>query len=204
MLIYKFDEKGLFIGVEETELDPLESELQGKEIYLLPPNSTFDAPEEKEGFASVWNGEKWEQVEDNRGKEFWLPKDKYGTPARVMEDLGSLPEDAIFTAPEMSKEEKQAQALAQAKAERAEAVSKITVGVDGMLFDGDETAQTRMGRTIAAAIALGVDIQTYTQVWVLADNTVAQVTIAQLAQALKLAGEAQTALWTVPYTSEAE
>lgn len=91
------------------------------------------------------------------------------------------------------------QALDEAKTERAEAVEKITVEVDGMVFDGDETAQTRMGRTIAAAVALGVDIETYTQVWVLADNTVANPTIKQLAQALKLAGEAQTALWTKLY-----
>lgn len=89
--------------------------------------------------------------------------------------------------------------LEQAKVERAEAVSKIIVEVDGMKFDGDETAQTRMGRTIAAAVALGVDINTYTQTWVLADNTVATPTIKQLAQALKLAGEEQTKLWTVPY-----
>lgn len=89
--------------------------------------------------------------------------------------------------------------LAQDKAERAEAVSKIIVEVDDMKFDGDETAQTRMGRTIASAIALGVDIDTYTQTWVLADNTVATPTIKQLAQALKLAGEEQTKLWTVPY-----
>ena len=89
--------------------------------------------------------------------------------------------------------------LEQAKEERAEAVSKITVEVDGMKFDGDETAQTRMGRTIAAAVALGVDINTYTQTWVLADNTVANPTIKQLAEALKLAGEEQTKLWTVPY-----
>ena len=92
--------------------------------------------------------------------------------------------------------------LAQAKVERAKEVAKIKVTVDGMEFDGDETAQTRMGRTIAAAVALGVDINTYTQTWVLADNTVANPTIKQLAQALKLAGEAQTNLWTVPYTSE--
>lgn len=98
------------------------------------------------------------------------------------------------------------QELAQAKAERAEAVSNIVVEVDGMKFDGDEEAQTRMGRTIAAAIALGVDINTYTQTWVLADNTVAMPTIKQLAQALKLAGEEQTKLWTVPYeeTSSAD
>lgn len=105
----------------------------------------------------------------------------------------------IVAVPEPTEEEKTASELAQAKAERAEAVSKIIVEVDGMKFDGDETAQGRMGRTIAAAIALGVDIETYTQTWVLADNTVAQVTIKQLAQALKLAGEAQTALWTIPY-----
>ena len=89
--------------------------------------------------------------------------------------------------------------LEQAKEERAEAVSKIIVEVNGMKFDGDETAQTRMGRTIAAAVALGVDINTYTQTWVLADNTVATPTIKQLAEALKLAGEEQTKLWTVPY-----
>lgn len=94
------------------------------------------------------------------------------------------------------------QILEQAKAERANAVSKIVVEVDGMKFDGDETAQTRMGRTIAAAVALGVDINTYTQTWVLADNTVATPTIKQLAEALKLAGEEQTKLWTVPYEIE--
>lgn len=106
-------------------------------------------------------------------------------------------------APEKPQEQVEAEALAQAKAERAEAVSKITVEVDGMAFDGDEESQTRMGRTIAVAIALGVDLTTYKQVWVLADNTVAEVTVSQLAQALKLAGEAQTALWTVPYSADA-
>lgn len=94
--------------------------------------------------------------------------------------------------------------LAKAKAERAEAVSKITVEVDGKIFDGDETAQTRMGRTIAAAVALGVDLTVEKRTWVLADNSVAEVTIAQLAEALRLAGDAQTALWTVPYESSAQ
>lgn len=101
--------------------------------------------------------------------------------------------------PEMPEDVVTAKALEEAKEERADIVSKIKVTVDGMEFDGDEVAQTRMGRTIAAAIALGVDINTYTQTWVLADNTVATPTIKQLAQALKLAGEEQTKLWTVPY-----
>lgn len=200
MFVYKYDEKGLFVGVDETELDPLESELQGKEIYLLPPNATFDAPEMKEGFAPVWNGGAWTQIEDRRGTKYWLPEDKHGDPAREMKELGSLPDGASLTEPEPTDEEIAAQELAQAKAERAEAVSKIIVEVDGLKFDGDEESQTRMGRTIAAAVALGVDLATEKRVWVLADNTVAEVTIAQLAEALRLAGDAQTALWTVPYT----
>ena len=103
--------------------------------------------------------------------------------------------------PEMPPDVAAAKALEEAKEERADIVSKIKVTVDGMEFDGDEIAQGRMGRTIAAAVALGVDINTYTQTWVLADNTVAQPTIKQLAEALKLAGEAQTNAWTVPYTA---
>ena len=100
-----------------------------------------------------------------------------------------------FTPPQPTEEE----LLEKAKSERSEAVSQIVVEVDGMKFDGDEESQTRMGRTVAAAVALGVDIETYTQTWVLADNTVATPTIKQLAQALKLAGEAQTNLWAIPY-----
>ena len=108
----------------------------------------------------------------------------------------------IVAIPEPTPEEIEAQELAEAKAGRAEAVSKIIVNVDGMKFDGDETAQTRMGRTISAAIALGVDLNTEKRTWVLADNTVAEPTIAQLAQALKLAGDEQTRLWTVPYEEQ--
>lgn len=101
--------------------------------------------------------------------------------------------------PKPTEEELAAQELERKKRYRAAQVAAIQVTVDGMVFDGDETAQTRMGRTIAAAVALGVDIETYTQIWVLADNTVATPTIKQLAQALKLAGEAQTNYWTAPY-----
>ena len=103
--------------------------------------------------------------------------------------------------PEPTPEEQAEQALAQAKAERADAVSRITVTVDGLVFDGDETAQDRMARAITMFQAnnLPADYQTD---WVLADNTIAKVTVTQLSQALLLAGQAQTALWTVPYQNE--
>lgn len=100
----------------------------------------------------------------------------------------------IVGIPEPTKEELAAAVLAQAKAERSEAVSKITVEVDSMTFDGDEKAQERMAR--AVLMAESPEEQT---AWVLADNTVAMVTADQLRRACRAAGQAQTALWTVPY-----
>ena len=99
----------------------------------------------------------------------------------------------IVAIPEPTQEELAEQALVQAKQERAEAVSKIVVEVDGMKFDGDETSQGRMARS---AVAMNDE---ETIVWVLHDNTIAQVSKAQLRQALRLSGEEQTRLWTMPY-----
>lgn len=84
--------------------------------------------------------------------------------------------------------------LIAAKSERADYVSKIIVEVDDMMFDGDETSQDRMARSIVA-LNDGETVQ-----WVLADNTIAQVTRAQLREALRKAGTAQTAIWSDPYT----
>ena len=100
----------------------------------------------------------------------------------------------INAIPEPSEEEIAAAELIKAKEERAEYVSKIVVEVDGMLFDGDETSQDRMTRSIIA-LDLGEKVQ-----WVLADNSIKMVTRAQLREALRKAGMAQTAIWSDPYT----
>lgn len=97
-------------------------------------------------------------------------------------------------APVKPKDLVEAEALAQAKAERTAAVAAITVEIDNMTFDGDEKAQERMAR--AVLMAESPEEQT---AWVLADNTVAMVTAEQLRRACRAAGQAQTALWTVPY-----
>ena len=109
----------------------------------------------------------------------------------------------VVAIPAPTPEEQQQALMEQKKALRAEAVSKITVTVDGMEFDGDETAQDRMARAITMFQAnnLPADYQTD---WVLADNTIAKVTVTQLSQALLLAGKEQTALWTIPYQDEAK
>lgn len=104
-------------------------------------------------------------------------------------------------APKKPKELIEAEVLAQAKQERAEEVFKITVEVDGLIFDGDEDSQTRMARTITASQALGLP-EDSTISWAMADtnaNKVEQVTIAQLSKALYLAGCKQSELWCKPY-----
>ena len=94
---------------------------------------------------------------------------------------------------EPTEEELAKRALAKAKAERAAAVEALTVEVEGMVFDADETSQARMS---VAASSMTDD---ETNVWVLHDNSVAQVTKAQLLLACRLARIAQSAVWTKPY-----
>ena len=98
------------------------------------------------------------------------------------------------SAPKFTDEEVAMKQLVTAKAEREDYVSKIVVEVDGMMFDGDETSQDRMARSIIA-LDLGEKVQ-----WVLADNTIKMVTRAQLREALRKAGKAQTEIWSDPYT----
>ena len=98
--------------------------------------------------------------------------------------------------PEPSEEERAAAELARAKGERARAVAALTVTVDGMTFDGDEAAQTRMARAVLLA-----DSPDELTDWVLADGTVARVSAAQLRRACREAGKAQTKLWVKPYIS---
>ena len=107
----------------------------------------------------------------------------------------------VKAVPAPTPEEQHQALMEQKKAVRAEAVSRITVEVDGMVFDGDEKAQERMSRTVSIATANGMPMTTETT-WVLADNTIAQVTLQQLAKACLLAGQKQTELWTVPYQVE--
>lgn len=97
--------------------------------------------------------------------------------------------------PEPTPEEAEAKRLEEAKRVRAAKVEAITVEVDGMVFDGNEPAQSRMTRAIAAAETVGMT----ETVWVLADNTVATVTKAQLQQALSQAMLAMSKVWTEPY-----
>ena len=163
MNIYKYDEKTKeYIGTEEALLDPLETELKGENVYLLPANATFtEPPEAQESFAHVWNGEAWEQVEDHRGVEYWLPEDTYGAPAREMKELGALPEGATTTAPEKTLDELKVDKLAEVDRWTA---AKITGGFvssasgEAVTYDSDKDTQLTM-----QGIALNVNTELFAE-----------------------------------------
>ncbi len=203
---YIYDPENNYLFKEEVDCqtDPVASKKSGEIVYLLPGNSTFEVPPEKEdGYVIIFENSHWVKKHDYKGKTYYVTADGYYGSPKEMKEYGDLPDGCSFDRPPMTTEEQAQADLNSAKATRATKVDALTVTVDGMVFDADETSQNRMSRVVAGAQALGI-AQSTTQVWVLADNTVAQPTIAQLAQALKLAGEAQTALWTVPYQTETE
>lgn len=83
MIAYLFNKNGEFEYPYECQLDPLESEKQGKKIYLQPANSTFIAPPTvAENHKVIWNGEMWEDIDL--------------TPTPVVEESRELTEEEII------------------------------------------------------------------------------------------------------------
>ena len=73
-LCYRYNENKEYISSEEMFKDPLESELQKKDIWLLPADCTLiEPPEAKEGFHIIWNGEAWEYKELEKEPEPHVP-----------------------------------------------------------------------------------------------------------------------------------
>ena len=66
MQAYIYDNDRFYVGEMTCQRDPLESEKQGKNIYLTPANSTFDKPEIIEGAKPRWTGEEWIQYPDDK------------------------------------------------------------------------------------------------------------------------------------------
>ena len=99
--IYTYDENNEYLGKSATILDPEESKKQGKDVLMMPPNSTTIKPDVIEGYAPVWNGDAWEYIEDHRGEKGWVNR----VPFEIKE-LGPLPADFTTDEPEPTSEEK--------------------------------------------------------------------------------------------------
>ena len=120
---YGYDDSGLFTHSEACSPDPLESEMAGKAVWLIPANSTFiEPPAAIDKHVRVFKDGSWQQIEDKRGTEYWLPGDDWQTEPRKMEDLGPLPEWALLDRPEMTLEELKAIKASQIDAETSSAI----------------------------------------------------------------------------------
>jgi len=155
-------------GVMAGSYDAQESPLEPGE-FIAPAHSVDVAPPEFDPSlqSCAWNGSAW-QVDI-------LPSP---APDPFAPDLPPTPE----------------QLRESAKLARSAAVAAIIVTTSaGNTFDGDEVAQGRMVRAVMAMQATS----TPATPWVLADNTVVQVSATELLEALALAGAAQSALWVI-------
>ena len=71
MKIYNYDQiTGEFLTESTPNIDPVETEIQGKNVYLIPANATkLEAPTVKVNEVAVFDGEKWEIKADYRGQK---------------------------------------------------------------------------------------------------------------------------------------
>lgn len=61
MNLYYYDKNGYYSAMSEAFLDPLETELQGKEVWLIPPHATtIEPPSSADGHIIKFNGKTWE------------------------------------------------------------------------------------------------------------------------------------------------
>lgn len=92
-------------------------------------------------------------------------------------------------------QEESAKKLSRAKRLRTVQVDTIVVTVNGKKFNGDEYSQSRMVRIITANEHKPIqNIR-----WVLSDDTVADVTVDELKEALYLSVVEMEKVWAVPY-----
>lgn len=76
MLAYSYDSKGYFTKERNCQIDQLESRITGKDVWLLPANSTFKAPlPEKEGFKVKFENDNWvyEEITPESKPEPYVP-----------------------------------------------------------------------------------------------------------------------------------
>lgn len=88
MKVYIYNDKGYYKGEDMAQIDPLESNIQGKKIYILPANSTEKEPlEPKEGFKVKWDGKNWTYEEETKEGEYIPTEDDLKADKRAERDF---------------------------------------------------------------------------------------------------------------------
>ena len=87
-----------FLQASEARIDPLETQNQGTDIYLIPAHATLIVPPRiGENEAAVFDGESWEIVPDHRGAEYYLEN---GQRIEIAELGETIPGNALLEPPE--------------------------------------------------------------------------------------------------------
>lgn len=92
MKIYNYDFLTKeYIGESEASLDPQETKIQGKEVYLIPANATENMPPKSKTNEVVIYNNGWQIMADFRG-EYIVNED---LEPKIVEEIGNLPEGYI-------------------------------------------------------------------------------------------------------------
>ena len=87
MKAYIYNDEGYFEREDVAQIDPLESKLQDKNIYIMPANSTTLEPlDPKEGFRVKWDGKKWIYEEEPQEEEYIPTEDDLKADKRAERD----------------------------------------------------------------------------------------------------------------------
>ena len=79
MNCYKYNENGFYLGVGNCQIDPLESQIQGQDVFLLPANATFTGvpnTQIAENHSWIWNGSAWVDTYDCSKEVFYKKSDR--------------------------------------------------------------------------------------------------------------------------------
>ena len=97
MILYCYDESGVYTGPVSPALSPARPFIGGEPNYLRPARSTDKAPPAAgPGFAPVFDGAGWTLLEDRRGT---VAYDTASGRPRVITSLGPFPEGCVDTPP---------------------------------------------------------------------------------------------------------
>lgn len=98
MLAYRYNHENEFVGTVEVQKDYVASRRLGRDVYAIPTNATMEEPlQPKEGYAIVFNEDKWEYVKDYRGQMVFNLATREGL---IWEKIGELPKGYGFNLPE--------------------------------------------------------------------------------------------------------
>ena len=97
MILYCYDETGLYIGPMSPRLSPARPLIDGQPNYLRPSNTTDMAPPAlADGQAAIFDGQAWRVAEDHRGKVAWNTATRQGMPIVT---LGPVPDGYTLVPP---------------------------------------------------------------------------------------------------------